>query len=127
MEFFHRLLLAEIFLSEGKPAGAIGVFERADPYVIDHLHDGLLLAVYTVRKDVVARAYLALGQTDRAIAEYERLTSVDPNVRGRMLLRPWNLHRLGQLYEETGQADKAKATFERFRDLWKGPDPSLTE
>ncbi|MCK4546374.1 MAG: protein kinase [Candidatus Eisenbacteria sp.] len=122
IEFYHRLLLAEILFAEGKPADAIEVFKQAQPYAVDHLHDGLLLAVYTPRKDVVARAYLDMGQVAEAIAEYERLTSTDPNVRGRMLLRPRNLYRLGKLYEKTGQVEKAKVAYERFRDLWEDAD-----
>ena len=74
-------------------------------------------------------AYEAAGQTDSAIAAYERY-----------LTTPWygnerpdndayyltlHLERLGVLYEERGDREKALLYYGRLVDLWQDADPEL--
>jgi len=127
MEYFGHLLRAEILLAEGKPTEAIRAFDKARPYAVDHLHDGPVLAVNMAPRDVAARAYLETGDMEAALAECERLTSRDPNVRGRMFTRPQNYYRLGMLYEQAGRMEDAKAAYGRFLELWSEADEGLPE
>jgi tetratricopeptide (TPR) repeat protein len=78
-------------------------------------------------KDVLARAYWKKGDLDKAIAEYERLTTIDPNNQIRYLIHPLYRYRLGQIYEQKDLKDKAKAQYERFLDGWKDADSSHPE
>lgn len=70
--------------------------------------------------DCLANAYLELNRLDEAIAEYERLLRINPNW-------PPAYYHLGLAYERKGQRDRARASFERFLELWKAADPDLPE
>jgi tetratricopeptide (TPR) repeat protein len=75
----------------------------------------------------LARAYERSGQPDSAIAVYER--SVNTNGLGLLFDQATTLaptyRRLGELYEERGQLDKARDYYGRFIDLWKNADPEF--
>ena len=75
----------------------------------------------------LARAYDFAGQTDSAVATYERYV-------GTVYPRRWetdafdlapSLERLGQLYDERGEWEKAAEYYARFVELWKDADPEL--
>ena len=74
-----------------------------------------------------ARAYERSGQPDSALALYER--SVNTNGLGLLFDQATTLaptyRRLGELYEDRGQLDKARDYYGRFIDLWKNADPEL--
>ncbi|HYL21944.1 MAG TPA: protein kinase [Gemmatimonadales bacterium] len=75
----------------------------------------------------LGRSYDKLGQRDSAVTVYER--AVNTNGVGRLFDESTNLgpmyRRLGELYEERGQLDRARDYYSRFVDLWKNADPDL--
>ena len=75
----------------------------------------------------LARSYDKLGQKDSALAVYER--AVNTNGLSLLFEQSTNLapmyRRLGELYEERGQLDRARDYYGRFVDLWKNADPDL--
>jgi serine/threonine protein kinase/tetratricopeptide (TPR) repeat protein len=78
-------------------------------------------------KDVLARIYVARGNVDKAVAEYERLLAFDPEEESRYLIHPLYYYRLGILYEQTGATAKAREQYERFLELWKNADLNREE
>ncbi|OGD17405.1 MAG: hypothetical protein A2Y69_07070 [Candidatus Aminicenantes bacterium RBG_13_59_9] len=78
-------------------------------------------------KDILARAYVKKGAVDKAIAEYERLTTFDFRNEVQFLIHPKYHYRLGLLYEQKGQKAKAAERYRKFLDLWKAADPKLPE
>ncbi len=77
--------------------------------------------------DLLARAYQAQGEIDKAIAEYERSTIFNPDSRDRRLIPPQYYYRLAKLFEEKGWEGKAIENYEKFLELWKDADPIFTE
>jgi len=75
----------------------------------------------------LGRAYERVGERDSALAVYERAVTTPGLLR--MFEEAPTLgplyRRLGELYEERGQLDKARDYYGRFVDLWKGADPEL--
>jgi tetratricopeptide (TPR) repeat protein len=78
-------------------------------------------------RDVLARAYVERGDIDKAIVEYERLTTLDLSRPARLLIHPLYHYRLGMLYERKGDKAKAISCYERFLNLWKDADPGTPE
>ena len=75
----------------------------------------------------LGRAYERAGQRDSALAAYERAVTTPGFLRAleeTASLGP-TYRRLGELYEERGQLDKARDYYGRFVDLWKYADPEL--
>jgi serine/threonine-protein kinase len=82
----------------------------------------------------LGRAYDLGGQIDSAIAVYERyLDTPDPydefpfgTDRGILALElPGIYRRLGELYRQRGETEKAREYYHRFAELWKDCDPKL--
>ena len=71
-------------------------------------------------EDCLAHAYLELGQVDEAINEYERVLRLNPNY-------PLAHYHLGQAYERKGLIDQARASYERFLQVWKEADADRPE
>jgi tetratricopeptide (TPR) repeat protein len=78
-------------------------------------------------KDVLARAYWKKGDLNKAIAEYERLTTIDPKNRLRMLIHPLYHYRFGRILEEKGDKTRARLEYEKFLKYWAGADPRFVE
>jgi tetratricopeptide (TPR) repeat protein len=76
---------------------------------------------------LLARAYDLHAQTDSAIATYERYLTT-PLI-FRLVVDWWALpptyKRLGELYEQRGERQKAVEYYDRFVDLWEEADPEL--
>jgi tetratricopeptide (TPR) repeat protein len=126
--FYIDFLNAEILLAEGKPQEAIRVCEQVTLKKIPSMHTANL-AFYNVpfMRDTLARAYVQMGDMDKAIAEYEKLSTFDPESRERRLVHPSLHYRLAKVYEQNSQVEKAMEQYEIFLDLWKDADPGIAE
>ncbi|NIS44795.1 MAG: tetratricopeptide repeat protein, partial [Aliifodinibius sp.] len=128
VEYRYHFLAAEVLLAEGKAQEAITMCKSglSHPVTDAEFHRQLRYNTPFLR-DVQARAYYQIGELDKAIAEYERLTNFDPNSKNRYLIHPKYYYRLGKLYEETGIKAKAIARYEKFFRLWKDADKDLPQ
>ncbi len=122
------LLRAEILLVQDYAGDAIKVMEKAEPLVPPSMNIvNLVFHNFPFIQDVLARAYARKGDLDKAIAEYERLITFDPEGKSRRLLHPKYLYRVAKLYEQNGDRAKAIKSYEKFLDLWKDADPGTAE
>ena len=110
----------EVALAEGRPEEAIAYYRerRSDP---DRS------CIFCWMWDL-GNAHDAAGNADSAIAWFE-LHLATPSVGW---FRNWNareypiiLRRLGELYDERGDRDRAIEYYSRFIELWKDADPEL--
>jgi len=125
--FYYNFLQAEIYLAEGAVEKAINTCEKSSPlgsYISPY---ALIYHNVPFLKDVLARAYRQNGEIDKAIAEYKRLNTFDPQREERYLIHPKYYYRLAELYEQKGLKSKAIEHYEKFLDLWKDADPSIAE
>ena len=117
--------LGEIALAEGKPRDALDEFRRSEVG-----YDGApsIECAGCVFFDY-ARAYDAAAQPDSAIIMFEKYLAtpywqkydlgLDP------IRVPFIRERLGQLYEATGDTEKAAENYRAFVTLWKNADAEL--
>jgi tetratricopeptide (TPR) repeat protein len=127
--FYRDLLKAEVLLAEGELDEAVAVAQGMPDLLFPYTLTPSAGIIYNMpaSKDVLARAYVARGNVDKAVAEYERLIVFDPEKDARFLIPPVYHYRLGLLYEQTGAAAKAREQYERFLELWQAADPDLPE
>ena len=128
-DYDYNYLRGEILLAEGKPQEAISLLEKAPPRILISLSYGPYVVAYNFPflKDTLARAYEQNREIDKAIAEYERLTTFGPKSGEPFLIHPRYHYRLAKLYEQKGLKAKAAERYQRFLDLWKDADPGLPE
>ena len=126
--FFIDFLKAEILLAEGRPQEAITVCEQTNLQEIPSMHTDNI-GPYNVpfMRDSLARAYIQIGDLDKAIVEYEKLLTFDLESKERRLVHPKFHYRLARVYEQNNQPEKAIEQFERFLELWKDADPGIAE
>ncbi|MBN2408600.1 MAG: protein kinase [Candidatus Aminicenantes bacterium] len=126
----HDLLNSEIALATDSPGKAAAPLEKASSFM------KLLFFPWDIHeifyntpflRDASARAFIKMGNLNRAIAEYERLITFDPKVESRFLVHPRYHYRLAILYEQQGLKTKAAERYRRFLDLWKDADPDRPE
>jgi len=108
--FYWRGLYA---LKSNAPLEAIEDFRQA----VSHRPQTWTLDAY---EDCLANAYLELGRTEEAIAEYQRILKLNPNY-------PLVHYHLAQAYERKGRNDQARAEYERFLQVWKDADADVPE
>jgi len=125
--FMHDLLLGEVLLAKDSVEEAIAVLEKASPLGKSSYIQNIVFHNIPFLKDALARAYQKKGEKDKAIAEYERLITLDPNREERTLIHPLYYYRLAKLYEEKGWKRKAIEHYEKFLELWKNADPGIAE
>jgi tetratricopeptide (TPR) repeat protein/DNA-binding winged helix-turn-helix (wHTH) protein len=102
-----------IELKKGRPVQAIEKFKEALQYRPPIWN----IDAY---EDCLANAYLELGHYDEAIAEYERILKLNPNY-------PLVHFHLAQVYERKNQADRARAEYEKFLEVWKSAEVNIPE
>ena len=128
MTLLYHLLETEVFLAENLPEKAVEAGLKIVPANFPHM-TATEMPGYNIPflKDVLARADWKKGDLDKAIAEYVRLTTIDPNSQVRYLIHPLYHYRLGCCYEEKGEKAKAAAEYKRFLEYWKDADPTHPE
>ena len=122
------LLYGELLIAADSLEQAIAVCEKMNPFEMPLFNfQEIFVYNWSVYKDILARAYQRNGDIDKAIAEYERLITFDPNSKERFLIHPKYHYRLAKLYEEKGAAQKAIKEYEKFLDIWKDADDDSPE
>jgi serine/threonine protein kinase/Flp pilus assembly protein TadD len=127
-QYSADFLEGEILFQEKKYDQAIQVFEKTHHPDFENLSDSAgVINTNLFAGDLKARVLESKGELGRAIAEYERLTTIDPKAGDRNLINPRFHYRLAKLYEQKGLKAKARDRYQKFLDLWKNADPGLPE
>ena len=128
MTYRWLLLGAEAALAGSSADQAISIGEKMSFRILTSVSTSTMPR-YNVPflKDVLARAYWKKGDLDKAIAEYERLTTIDPKNRLRMLIPPLYHYRFGRVLEEKGEKGKARREYEKFLKYWADADSRFVE
>ncbi|MGD1048668.1 MAG: protein kinase [Candidatus Krumholzibacteriaceae bacterium] len=121
------LLNAELFLAEGRSNDAIRCMTSDFKLHVPSVSPELFYVNAPGTQDVLARAYAAKGDLDRAITEYKRLLTFDPASKDRRLLNPRYEYRLAKLLEKRGSTAEALAHYTKVLEYWKDADPGLPE
>jgi tetratricopeptide (TPR) repeat protein len=126
--FHHDWLQAEILMAQGSLEKAIEVLEKIAPPDVPSMYtDNIGPYNMPFIRDVLARAYHQNRKLDKAISEYERKITFDPDSKDRHLIHPKYHYLLAKLYQEKGLPTKAIEQYQVFLDLWKDADPILPE
>ncbi len=128
----HRITLlnAEILLAEEKFEEAVDLCEKE---LLKHKtgwnnNFNFNIPIYADNNDVLARAYQETGKLDKAIAEYERIMTIDlDDPDDRFPIPPRYHYRIALLYEQKGWSGKAIEHYETFLEFWKSADASFPE
>ena len=125
---WHNYFYAELLLTQDSLEKAISFRTTIGHHNLPGVSLNTM-AIYSVPflKDVYARVYHKKGEIDKAITEYERLITFDPESPERFLIHPKYHYRLAKLYEEKGDTQKAIKEYEKFLDIWKDADEDLPE
>jgi tetratricopeptide (TPR) repeat protein/tRNA A-37 threonylcarbamoyl transferase component Bud32 len=77
--------------------------------------------------DSLALAYYESGDLDKALREYERITTLTTGRLGNGDIYTKSFYMLGKIYEQQGNTAFAIEYYEKFLDLWKDADPGIAE
>jgi len=124
-----RLIEGEVLLAAGRYDEAIELVRDSLRVQIPLMASEAEVLVHNLPMDgdVLARAYLARGDQDSAVAEYRRLIEFHPESNDRRLRNPVYHYRLGQVYERMGRPAAAAEQYQRFLHYWRHADPDLDE
>jgi tetratricopeptide (TPR) repeat protein len=115
-----RVSMRSLYFTRGYLALKTGSAEEAIGYFNEALRLPPMTFDIEPLEDCLANAYLDLGRTDEAIAEYERVLAINPNY-------PLAHYNLAIAYERKGEREKARVNFGRFLEVWKGADADLPQ
>jgi tetratricopeptide (TPR) repeat protein len=125
----HDYFKSLILLEEDSADEAIAIIETMPPPKVSFTS-----AVSFIRRnlpfddDLFALAFLKKGELDKAISEYERITTLNLGIGlDRPLIHPLSRYRLAKLYDENGQREKAIEQYEKTLEMWKNADEDLFE
>ncbi len=123
-EPFRRAALAEIALAEFRPLDAIEELRKSDAR-----SDGAVPSCARCIHAALGRAYDLSGMRDSAVASFERYLATRDLLPRRPEGDPLYLagvhKRLGELYEEAGDRQRAASHYSTFVELWETADPEL--
>lgn len=112
LRFYHQEL-GTLSLKSGHSAEAIEHLQAAVKYQHTYWNINPL-------EDCLANAYLELNRFDEAIAEYQRILSLNPKY-------PLAHYHLAQAYERKGEKEKARELYARFLEVWPQADADIPE
>ena len=126
--FLYRLLRAEAALAGNDVERAVSLGLEIAPLDLPRMAFDTI-PVYNIPwlKDVLARAYWKKGDLEAAVAEYRKLTTIDPSNQVRWLISPLYHYRLGRVLEEKGEKAGAAVEYRKFLEYWKEADPAHPE
>jgi eukaryotic-like serine/threonine-protein kinase len=123
-----RFLRGEILLTEGKPQAALdstaGIIYGLDGNISYETH----MIPYNIPlsfRDLRARAWLKLGRVDSAMTEYEYIMSTRAGGGRVHIISPVFHLRLGALYEQKGELEKARNQYQILMRIWNKADATL--
>jgi serine/threonine protein kinase/tetratricopeptide (TPR) repeat protein len=126
--FLLRLLRAEAALAENDVDRAVSLSREIVPLDFTNMgYDTIPVYNQPFIKDVLARAYWKKGDLDAAVAEYRKLTTIDPSNQVRWMISPLYHYRLGRVLEEKGDKSGAAVEYRKFLEFWKDADPTHPE
>jgi tetratricopeptide (TPR) repeat protein len=121
----HHHLMGMIELERENYPKAIDYFQKAIsllPYTRDERREFRPLFINSL-----AQAYYKAGDLEKALEEYQRITSLT-------FPRIWDgdiyaksFYMMGRIYESMGKKAEATEAYGRFLELWKDADPGILE
>ena len=127
MKSTYDYLYSMVLLEEGSVDEAIAVYkERPSFQMMFTSHVSFIRRNVPFDGNFYALAFQKKGEINKAIAEYEKLVTFNPEATvDRPLLHPLGRFRLAKLYEEKGQYSKAIEQYEKALEVWKNADKGL--
>jgi serine/threonine protein kinase/Tfp pilus assembly protein PilF len=121
------VLARSLYLAEGLGEEALEAHEKVPTRILTFQNFySFIYENLPYRIDFPAQVLLLEEKVDEAIAEYEKITEIDPSeVAFRPLVHPFGHLRLAKLYERKGLQDKAIEQYELALSYWKDADPGL--
>jgi tetratricopeptide (TPR) repeat protein len=114
-------------------AGMLELEEGNYSKAIQYFNDALTLVPYgplAKRADFInslAFAYYKSGDLNKALGEYERITTLTTGRDQYGDIYAKSFYMLGKIFEQQGDTANAKENYEKFLDLWKDADPGIAE
>ena len=119
----------EVALAQGRYDEAVSSFKAAQKkaWMILGRDASTIFATNLPTRDLLARVEIARGNRKAAIAEYKRLTTVDPGQASSAMPEPRHILELARLLDAEGDTAAARGEYERFLKLWANADAGLPE